>query len=80
MDLTKTDIRILSRVATIKVTPWTGAVSATGKNGGTIKVSKAAFKRLEEGGFIIRSQSSLISDTYIVHEAALHAMERAGDA
>jgi hypothetical protein len=64
-EITQSVRRFLDRVTTITVTPWTGKLVAMDDKGRRMRLSKATFERLKEDSLIIRSTSSLATDTYI---------------
>jgi hypothetical protein len=70
-ELTEADIRFLRRVHSVTLTPWTGALVASDAKGKTMRLGKATFQKLKDGGFIIRSESSLTTNTYVVPDPIL---------
>lgn len=70
VELTESERRFLKRVHIVTLTPWTGKVSAADANGKSMRLSKATFEKLKGDGLIIRSESSLTSNTYVVRDIA----------
>jgi hypothetical protein len=62
--LTPAERRFLDRVAKITLTPWSGKLVAVDKAGKTMRLSKATFQRLQDGGFVIRTESTLTTNVY----------------
>lgn len=62
--LTQTERRFLDRVARITLTPWSGKIVAVDASGKTMRLSKTTFQRLQEGGFVIRLESTLTTNVY----------------
>ncbi|MBX3576926.1 MAG: hypothetical protein KF723_06935 [Rhizobiaceae bacterium] len=67
IELTDRENRFLKRVSAISFMPWTGKVTAVDAKGKSMRISKATFHRLKDENIIIRSESALTSDTYIVN-------------
>ncbi|HTV67460.1 MAG TPA: hypothetical protein VMF90_02890 [Rhizobiaceae bacterium] len=66
VELTETQRRFLKRVATITYVPWSGKVEAFDAAGKKMRISKATFELLKSDNLIIREQSSLTTDTYVL--------------
>jgi hypothetical protein len=71
VDLTDVQRRFLLRVARITHAPWSGKIEAFDGNGKKMRVAKATFELLKSDNLIIRSESSMTVDTYVVQPTAI---------
>ena len=69
IELTDKERRFIKRVEAITLTPWTGKLTAVDARGKSMRLSKATFERLRDEGILIRSESALTTDTYVVNLA-----------
>jgi hypothetical protein len=69
IELTEKEMRFLKRVDTITHVPWSNKVTAADAQGRSLRISRATFARLKDGGIIMRSGSNLTSNTYVVNSA-----------
>lgn len=78
VELTETQRRFLKRVETITYAPWSGKIEAFDSHGKKMRISKATFELLKGDSLIIRSQSSLTTDTYVLQPPQMVTAEVEG--
>jgi hypothetical protein len=75
VELTETQRKFLDRVERITHAPWSGKVEAFDARGKKMRISKATFELLKSDNIIIREQSSLTTDTYVLQPPQLVTAE-----
>ena len=73
VELSEAERRFLRRVHQIKFVPWSGKVSAADAKGKAMRLSKATFEKLKGNSLIIREESTLTADIFVVQNPAVIA-------
>jgi hypothetical protein len=71
VELTDAQRRFLLRVAKITHAPWSGKVEAFDGKGKKMRLAVSTFELLKGDNLIIRSESSITTDTYVVQPPAI---------